>query len=128
MALYSRLWKSCSDLLGLTRHNLRILFYVFQVFDNVLLNLKVMKLKVDVHSLLDQALNQSLFDDFLHTLISCRFFSIFRLLFLVFDIFDAKLIDAECQLSLGRAYSQLFLHCSQSKSKQRKSDLWKFNY
>ena len=37
--------------------------FLFQVFDNVLLNLKVMKLKVGVHSPLNQALNQSLLDD-----------------------------------------------------------------
>ena len=61
-------------------------------------------MKVPVHSPLNQALNQSLLDDFLHTLISRDFFHI-SLLFLVFD---AKLIDAECQLrltQLGRAYS-----------------------
>ena len=76
MALYSRLLKSCSDLLGLTRHNHRSYFFLFQVFDNVLLNLKVMKLKVGVHSPLNQALNQSLLDDFFAHLDFTRFFHI----------------------------------------------------
>ena len=65
VALYSRLLKSCSDLLGLKSHPSQSLYsFLFQVFDNVLLNLKVMKLKVGVHSPLNQALNQSLLDDF----------------------------------------------------------------
>ena len=74
VTLYSRLRKSCSDLLGLTRHSQSSYSFKFQVFHNVLLNLILMK--VPVHSPLNQALNQSLLNDFLHTFISRDFFHI----------------------------------------------------